>query len=139
MEDIERILVAVDGSAQSNKAVRLAARIAKCLGAELTLIHVIELNEVPSLMAEAEDKGREALGQAALSDGVEIALGLEVHPQTVLRRGQPAGQILRYAAEYRPQMIFTGTRGRGGATAMLMRSVSRKVSEGSKVPVTIVR
>jgi len=139
MEDIERILVAVDGSAQSNKAVRLAARIAKCLRAELTLIHVIELNEVPSLMAEAEDKGREALGQAALSDGVEIALGLEVHPQTVLRRGQPAGQILRYAAEYRPQMIFTGTRGRGGATAMLMGSVSRKVSEGSKVPVTIVR
>jgi len=131
--------VAVDGSAQSNKAVRLAARIAKCLRAELTLIHVIELNEVPSLMAEAEDKGREALGQAALSDGVEIALGLEVHPQTVLRRGQPAGQILRYAAEYRPQMIFTGTRGRGGATAMLMGSVSRKVSEGSKVPVTIVR
>ncbi len=139
MEELERILVAVDGSEQSNKAVRLAAIIAKGMGAEVTLIHVVELNELPSLMAEAEDRGGEVQGEAVLNDSVEIALGLEVQPHTVLRRGHPAGQVLRYAAEYRPQMIFTGTRGRGGATAMLMGSVSRKVSEGSTVPVTIVR
>jgi nucleotide-binding universal stress UspA family protein len=138
-EKIERILVAVDGSEQSNKAVRLAATIAKCMGAELTLMHVVEMNEVPSLMAEAEDKGGEAQGRAALSDSVEIALGEGVQAKTVLRRGHAAGQILRFALEYQPQMIFTGSRGRGGATAMLMGSVSRKVTEGSKIPVTIVR
>ena len=46
-EDIERILVAVDGSEQSDKAIQMASMIAKRMGSEITLIHVLENQRIP--------------------------------------------------------------------------------------------
>jgi nucleotide-binding universal stress UspA family protein len=136
---IKRILVAVDGSEQSNKAVRLASRIAKNEGAEMTLLHVIDVKDAPVLMAEAEDKGQEERSQTVLLMSAELALSENVQTKSVLRRGHVAGQVLRYAMEYQPQMIFIGTRGLGRGAALLMGSVSKSVVQGAKTSVVVVR
>jgi nucleotide-binding universal stress UspA family protein len=136
---VKKILVAVDGSEQSNKAVLLASRIAKSEGAEMTLLHVVDVKDAPVLMAEAEDKGQEERGQTVLLQSAELALSEDVQTRSVLRRGHVAGQVLRYANEYQPQMIFIGTRGLGRGAAILMGSVSKSVVQGAKTSVVVVR
>lgn len=126
-------------SAEHNRAVRLAARIAKGMGAEVMLIHVIEMREMPTLIAEAESPVKGEEGRNALSDAAEIAMSEGMPTKSILRRGHAASQINKYAAEDHAHMIFTGTWGRGGATSLLLGSVSHGIMQGAKCPVVVVR
>lgn len=138
-EAVDRILVAVDGSRSSDKAVQLAAGMAKSLGAELTVLHVVPIEEMPTIIAETEDREREEKGQMILADAMKLA-GLEgVSAKFVLRKGHPADQILRYASSYNPQLIVTGSRGMTGAKGVLMGSVSMAVSRRARCSVVIAR
>jgi nucleotide-binding universal stress UspA family protein len=138
-EDISRILVAADGSAQSIKAVRLAAKISKATGADLVIVHVNELQELPSLMTEGQNTDKGSLGQTILGDALEIAMSEGVKATGVIRNGHAAGQILVYAQEYSPQLIFMGTRGLGRALSLVLGSVSQIVVHGAKTSVVVVK
>jgi nucleotide-binding universal stress UspA family protein len=139
MEEVKRILVAADGSAQSIKAVRLAAKVAKAMGAELAIVHVNEMNDMPVLMTEGEHPDEESRGQSILNDALEIAMSEGVKAHGVIKRGHAAGQILVFANEYAPQLIFMGTRGLGRTLAMVMGSVSQVVVHGAKTSVVVVK
>lgn len=138
-EEVRRILVAADGSAQSIKAVRLAAEIAKATGAELAIVHVNEMHDMPVLMTEGEHPDEESIGQKVLSDALEIAMSEGVNAKGFIKRGHAAGQILVFASEYSPQLIFMGTRGLGRTMAMVMGSVSQVVVHGAKTSVVVVK
>ncbi|MGQ9587620.1 MAG: universal stress protein [Thermoplasmata archaeon] len=131
--------MAVDGSKESNAAVQLASRIAKALVSEVTLVHVVEIEELPTLIVEAEDKGLEELGQLVLGASLKLARAGGVDAKLVLRKGHPAGQILRCASEYKPNLIVMGSRGITGAKGILMGSVSMAVSKKAACSVIIVR
>lgn len=62
-DELKRFLVAVDGSDHSDRAVRLAATIAKGLNAEISLLYVMEMREMPTLIAEAEAVDSEQRGR----------------------------------------------------------------------------
>ena len=102
-------------------------------------MYLEKIKEFPSLIAETEDMNMEEVGQVVLGSAFKIAKIYGIEPKVVLRKGHAAAQILRFATEYGPQMIFLGTRGRGPTTALIMGSVSQKVSEEARVPVVIVR
>jgi nucleotide-binding universal stress UspA family protein len=136
---VERILVAVDGSSESNAAVQMASRIAGALNAEVTLVHVVEIEELPTLIAEAEDKDHEEHGQLVLGSSIKLARAEGIDAKLVLRKGHPAGQILRFASEYKPNLIVMGSRGMTGAKGILMGSVSMSVSRKAACSVIIVR
>jgi nucleotide-binding universal stress UspA family protein len=138
-EEVRRILVAADGSAQSIKAIRLAAKISKATGAEMTILHVSEMHELPTLITEGEDPGEKVRGQRIVDEALEIASSEGVKAMGVIKNGHPAGQILVYAHEYSPQLIFMGTRGLGRAMAMVMGSVSQVVVHGAKTSVVVVK
>lgn len=138
-EDVKRILVAADGSQQSIKAVRLAAKITKATGAELAIVHVNEMHELPTLIAEGQNPDEELHGQRIINDALEIAISEGVNAKGVIKFGHAAGQILVYAHEYSPQLIFMGTRGQGRALAMVMGSVSQVVVHGAKTSVVVVK
>jgi nucleotide-binding universal stress UspA family protein len=138
-EEIKRILVAADGSNQSIKAVRMAAKIAKAMGAELAIIHVNEVHELPTLITEGQNPDEESRGRTIIDDATEIAMSEGVKATNVIKFGHAAGQILVYAHEFRPQLIFMGTRGLGRATAMVMGSVSQVVVHGAKTSVVVVK
>ncbi|HZY93126.1 MAG TPA: universal stress protein [Thermoplasmata archaeon] len=136
---LSRILAAVDGSAPSEKALRLAGRIARALGAELMLLHVGPLREHPILLADEEIAAADGEGRAMLAKGVTIAAELGVEARTEIVQGRPAEQILRYARRYRPAVIVMGTRGLTGPKRLLLGSVSREVSEGAECSVLLAR
>jgi nucleotide-binding universal stress UspA family protein len=138
-ELVKRILVAVDGSESSNKAVGMAAAISRDLRADLVILHVVEMDEFPTLIAEAQDESKGEMGEIILADAIKLARLSGVEPKPKLLMGHAVGQILRFAEEYSPQMIFLGSHGRSPERKLFMGGVSEAVSRKAKVSVVIVR
>ena len=147
---MKRILVAVDGSSPSLRAVDLGADLAAKYGAELLLMNVMPEQAMvdPTLREFARSEGLEgspyevfrAFVSKALSDAQTHANDAGVSRVTPeIATGDPAAVILA-AAEHRSiDLIVLGRRGRGQLSALLLGSVSQKVANGAACPVLIVR
>jgi len=136
---IRSILVPVDGSPSSRRAVRLAAEMARAFDAELTLLHVESIREFPTLIAEANAARDDEEAELVLGENAKLVRSLGTEPNVVLRRGAIANQILRVVALRRPDLIVMGTRGLTRAKGVLMGSVSQTVSRRAKSQVVLVR
>lgn len=144
------ILVPTDGSARSRKAVATAARLARALGARISLLHVVRQG-VPTLFsgdrmyasAVLGRRGRERIRRAAAavlrraatqvrSAGVAVAGLKRVSPE-------PWQAILRTARARRCDLILMASHGRRGLSALVLGSETARVLTHSKVPVLVVR
>lgn len=109
-----RILVAVDGSEQSCKALDHAAAIAEKFGSELTLLAVIP-GMVAREMTQYQD-GMKAIYQDVLTDA-EVRVRSK-HPDlnvsTMLREGRPSSTIVDVAENEGYELIVMGSRARDG-------------------------
>lgn len=135
----DRILVAVDGTPSSARAIAAAGRLAKAFHAEVTLLHVGPLREHELLAADDELQRHEEDGRRLLEEGLRLLAAEGVRALPVLRRGRPPEEILRYAARERPRLIVLGTRGLTGAKRVLLGSVSRSVAAEAGCSVLLVR
>ena len=146
---IEKILVATDGSAASNRAVDLAADMAARYDASVVLIHVIRSMQVPpdlEKLARIEHIGThrqdvlEFVAQKILDEALARArrTGLR-KARTTIAQGDPATALLRYARRIKADLVVMGTRGLGKVEGMLLGSVSRKVVNTSDINCLVVR
>lgn len=142
---ISRMLVAVDGSEQSKKALEFAADLAKRYEAEMHLIHVTQplvADDVFALGAvavpvNASLEELDEVGQKVLEAAVEIVEGAGLStPITELSHGDPGRQIVSYAEDNGVDLIVMGTRAMGGFSSLLIGSVSDKVNH--KAPCTCI-
>ncbi|MCI4373206.1 MAG: universal stress protein [Thermoplasmata archaeon] len=136
---VRRILAPVDRTEASRNAVRLAAQMARAFGAQLTLLHVVGLTEVPILMGESDTPAEVEQGQMVLAEALGWARIEGVEAEVKLGRGHVVDQILRLTARTHPDLIVMGTRGYRGTRAVLMGSVSRAVSNRAHASVVLVR
>ena len=134
-----KILVAVDGSQQSNAALTIATDLAQRYGATLCLLHafphVSDLLGTPQYEQLLE--ARSAIGQQLL-ESTRAQVGHAVPVETQLIEGPPAPAILRVAAEDGCDMIVMGSRGHGQLAGLLLGSVSSAVAQRAQCPVLIV-
>ena len=138
------ILVGIDGSAHSRRALEWAAHEAAIRHTPLTVLIVHEtargyFSSGISYPGDEgfEDKAREAAQQE--TDQVLAGLGDGPRPEPVTVRaisGIPAEEILNAAAD--ADMIVVGSRGAGGFKRLLMGSVSSQVTHHSQVPVAVI-
>ena len=147
-----KILVAVDGTATSNRGLAFAVGLAKEQGATLYVLHVMdELMITPMLdgaapgtpgyvdrvLASIRESGRKLLARAEATASKSIS---DVHADMVASAGQPvASAILRYAKRVRADLIVLGTHGRRGLRRLVMGSDAEAVLRGASVPVLLVR
>lgn len=138
--DVKCIIVAYDGSRQSQKALEWAIDISGKVGAKVTTVTVIKppdfspAGEVTEFMYDAEKYYQPLLDKVkkfGQENGVKI--------NTALLRGHPAETIVKYASDYNADLIITGTRGMGGFKSLVIGSVAQKVVTYSKIPVLIVK
>jgi nucleotide-binding universal stress UspA family protein len=142
-EEMEKILVPVDGSEQSHKAVAFAADLAKHYSATLYLLHVFKLTIIPEGFGEyvVSDRAQlRALGDKiiAAAEGEARGHGIERITATVVE-GDPAERIIDYAKEHEVDIIVIGSRGLGTFKGLLLGSVSNKVSHRADRTCVIVR
>jgi nucleotide-binding universal stress UspA family protein len=135
------VLVGVDGSEESLRAVEWAARQAKRHGSPLCIVSAPAM--LPRMRAQVDPvtvanalRGMSAQAlAAALTRSDEVAPGLRV--DTGLLSGPPAVALAAAAGD--ASMLVVGARGIGGFTAMVLGSVSRYVAAHAACPVIVVR
>lgn len=137
-QPIGSVVAAVDGSARSNRGLRLAAEIASGLGASLRVVHVVRMREVPVLIAEAESDREVEEGRVVLAAAVRIAKELGVTAEPILLHGGAADQIVRYLRGHPADLLVLGTRGLRGAKGVLLGSVSQAVSRRVRIRTVLV-
>jgi nucleotide-binding universal stress UspA family protein len=141
--EMEKILVPVDGSEQSHKAVAFAVDLAKHYNATLYLLHVFKLTIIPEGLGEyvvAERAELQALGDKIISAAKDEAKGRGIELiQTTVVEGDPAERIIDYAKEHDVDIIVIGSRGLGTFKGLLLGSVSSKVSHRADRTCVIVR
>jgi nucleotide-binding universal stress UspA family protein len=138
------ILVGIDGSAHSRRALEWAVREAAVRQAPLTVLTVYHAAvgywSVPVQYATDADLAKQTL-QAAQeeTDDVLKQAGDEPRPPSVTVKsaaGLPAEELLSAAAD--ADMIVVGSRGAGGFKRLLMGSVSTQVTHHAHCPVVVI-
>jgi len=139
-----KILIAIDGSPVSRRAVQHAARLVRQLASppELVLFYA----DAPLLQSVAIKLGAEAVrryheenGRAAARDARAFLKRSHLDFAESQVVGDPAEAIVREAKRGRYDLVVMGTHGRGALEGLLLGSVARKVIAQSPVPVTVVR
>ncbi len=145
---IRRILAVFFGTELSKKAVKVAAELAKGLGAELFVLHIRSPMEIPhhaegGALVDHEDTVTREINdeeRALLLGAAYIAEQMGVKPQTgFISDLVPYEGILRACREQQCDLIVMGTRIRHGLPGYLVKSQTQKVLENTDVPVLVVR
>jgi len=142
--DITRILVPLDFSASSSRALDYAHGLAQRLGAALHLVHVCEVATMmtPGLdaYAIAYSDWSQRLGEEAEKEltNTTKALG-DVTVTTEVLFGSPASSIVEAADTNNADMIVMGTHGHGAVMHVLMGNVAERVVRAAACPVLTIR
>ncbi len=138
-----RILVAIDGSKMSNKALKSALQIAKERYSKVGVIHVeknvmLSENMTTDSIDEIYSKiTHEVDGLFDEAKALAKEEDLEIDTHYVM--GDPAVQIVKTAEQENYQLIIMGSRGLGAIKGIVMGSVSYKVLQLSHCPVLIIK
>ncbi len=138
-ESTGRMVVGIDGSEHSARAVRWAVDEADRSSSRLVVLHAWEY----PYAAEAPGAGRGndlARVDAALvlQQSVEMARDLSVGEVVSELKAAGAADALIEASKH-ADLVIVGSRGRGGFRSMLFGSVAHAVSAASSCPVVVVR
>jgi nucleotide-binding universal stress UspA family protein len=135
------ILVAIDGSETSRRALEAAGELAESVNARLTLIAVSP--EVPGYAyragvdASALEREAETETDRILREAVEsLPEGLPV--TTVLKHGNPGERIVEQVEAGDHDLLAMGSRGRGRLTTSLFGSVGAHVHHHTKVAMLVI-
>ena len=132
------VVVGVDGSPASERAVALAFEEASLRGVDLVAVHAWSDTGVFEFPG-ADWSTLQAMGEQTL--GERLAGWQERYPDVLVRRivvaDKPAHQLVEQAES--AQLLVVGSRGRGGVAGMLLGSVSTAVVNAARMPVLVVR
>ncbi len=146
----EKILVPLDGSEHSVRALKVAVQIAKKFDGKITLIHVYSkvwpiimphatiMPEATEIIPKLIEAAREA-GEGILADGKKKVKAEGVQVETLLREGHTVEEILKTAGEGEFDLIVVGARGLSKIREILLGSVSDGVMRHAHSPVLVVK
>lgn len=142
-EFYRNIVIATDGSENTQRAISYGIEIAKLSGATVHALYVVDTS---SFSAMPMDAGWEEMyeimkkeGEKAVYDIKERGEAAGVEVREVLWEGHPSTEIINFAEKNDIDLIVMGTLGKTGLDRFLLGSVAEKVVRNSKVPVLVVR
>ncbi len=144
MPEIKKILCAIDFSDSSRIVAEYAADLARCMGAEVTVLYVApSLNQyvgfhvppssIESFVGSIVD-GAEQTMEKFIEENFKDAKATGK-----VTTGYAAEEILTVAADTFADMIVMGTHGRKGIDRILFGSVAEKVVKSATIPVFTIR
>lgn len=137
---LANIVVPLDLSLESLRALDFALTLAKRFSARLHLVHVLAgehrfatVTTSPLLWSQAE-------AERHLADEVELIFGTRPRAEDChLRLGPPPREIVAAARELRADLIVIATHGRSGWRHLTLGSTTEKVIRSANCPVLVVR
>ena len=138
----KKIIVAYDGSSYSEKALVLAASLAKALTGEIVLVSVIDI--VRHMNDEAGDFDapyavfkKEAEHSIELGKARAAELGIAVTGKIL--EGNPPDEILKYLQTVKADMVVVGSRGKGGFQQLMLGSTAHALVTYANIPVVVAK
>ena len=138
---LKNILVPIDFSTTSRKALRYAVPLAKQFGAKLTLLHVIDLPGYtgdPGYVGFDITETRQDL-QRRLSDWATRMVPTGIEVETLVECGIGSDSITSVARNRAADLIVITTHGYTGLKHVLLGSTAERVVRHAKCPVLVVR
>lgn len=148
----KKILVPTDGSDHALNAAKLAAEFVRQLApqAEVDIIHIYlslpeqalrmeGLREVAGLLEGYHSAMQSEVMMVTVNRAMELFTEAKLKVRAVLKDGDAAAQIVKFAEEEGHDLIIMGTRGAGALGALLMGSVVQKVLHRAPCPVLLSR
>jgi nucleotide-binding universal stress UspA family protein len=144
----QRILVAVDGSSTSDRALQEAIGLAMEQHAVLRIVHVIdvvpmivdvEFLDIGAMQHALRQSGQQVLGRArekAQAAGIEAETRLV---ETDAPAQRLANKIAEEAKVWPADLLVIGTHGRRGLDHLLLGSVAEGVARLAPMPVLLIR
>ncbi|MBP1900862.1 nucleotide-binding universal stress UspA family protein [Halorubrum trapanicum] len=138
---IERVLVAMDGSDLSERALRYA--LDGHPDAEITVLHVVGgaspmMGQAAGIaLSEAGEDGIHDAAEPVFERAHEIAAEYDAAIETIVEAGRPARQIIDHAEGF--DVVVLGTHSGSLADRLFVGNVAKTVFQRSPVPVTVVR
>jgi nucleotide-binding universal stress UspA family protein len=131
---MHRIMVATDGSTGAERAIEVAARLARSVNGSLCVLTVAEDRLSPAEVRELQHVG---VSEGDAIDGFTQQILAHARTQaerlgaatinTEIRWGDAAEQIIEVALKNKIDAIVIGRRGRGRLAGLLLGSVSQKL------------
>jgi len=153
----EKILVPLDGSEHSLRALEIAIQMAKKFEGKITLIHVYSVTVRPIIVPEpttftppgipvmtptevskVAEASRKA-GSRILDDGEQKVKTEGAQVETLLKEGHTVQEIINTAREGKFDLIVMGARGLSKIKEILLGSVSDGVTRNAPCPVLVVK
>ncbi len=150
----KRIIVCLDGSKHSEKALSQAILIAKKFDSKIILVHVVEPTVVFSaiqnpavpywgsistpLLQNSLDKEQKE-GNKILTKNSHILEKESIPFEIMLLLGNPSEEILNFSKKKKVDCIVVGSLGKGMLSRVLLGSVSTSISQRADCTVIIVR
>lgn len=136
------ILIAIDGSKCSMKALEKGIELAKDLSANLLLVSVVDMTSMinSASVGAIIDKDVDVVFEEEANKLLERAMKKYPYPKTtvITEEGVANEAINTIAAKHKADLIIMGTHGRTGLNHLLMGSVAEHVIRHSKIPVMVV-
>lgn len=133
----KKILVPIDGSGHSIRALQEALRIAKTTGGDITILNVQPSR--PKIVSVSKQADNNTAQNIILAEGLKLVQVEGVFADTLLLEGNIVDQIVKTAAEGNFDLIVIGARGLSRVKEILLGSVSHGVVERAPCPVTVTR
>lgn len=139
-KNYSKILVCVDGSKKSFKALYHACDLAKNYDSALYIIYVVD----KSIGFDFFDRGEylkllREHGQNILDKAEGITKHNRLKATLALKEGRVSNEILKYANKEHVNLIVVGSKGLGATLRFLLGSVSNKIANQAKCPVLIIK
>lgn len=153
----QKILVPLDGSEHSLKALDVATRLADKFLGKITLIHVYSISVQPVMMPEPSTSGSvgmpimtgaevsriieaaQSVGNRILDDGEQRVKAENVQVKKTLLEGHAVQEIVRLANEGSYDLIVIGARGISHVREILLGSVTDGVIHHVHCPVLVIK
>jgi nucleotide-binding universal stress UspA family protein len=138
---LKQVLVPLDGSRLAEAALPPAAYLARKLGAEVTLVHIIEHDAPQAIHGERHLADPEET-YAYLDEVAHSAFPTELHVKGHVDAGQTADVahgIVNHTAELNSDLIVMCTHGQGGLRDLLFGSIAQQVVALGTIPVLLIR
>ena len=144
MGDPVRILVPVNGTENSDRAVDVGVSLASAIGASLDILFVSYFDSSTDGAGDDSWLPEAVAGPAALASRSVLVRARSRVPDGVPvilhhRSGIPARQILSFIEEHDVRTVILGRRSQGLVESFLMGSISQEVLENAPCAVIIVK
>jgi len=134
------ILVPLDGSQYSEKALLHACDLAKNYQANLLLLYVVENSFSINLLDRKEYLTiLRKFGNKILNKGKEITMSKGIDSEIILKEGNIVNEIIKIAKNKKCNLIIVGNKGLGATSRFFLGSVSSKLANNSPCSLLIVK